>query len=92
MPAKDPGHIFRGHVDCLRKGASRKPDHVFNPFQQLSDGSFVIQNYNQAPAEVKIALKQEGKLRDRFDGKEMTIKENRLTVTIPARSRVWIGK
>jgi hypothetical protein len=61
-------------------------------FQQLSDGSFVIQNYNQAPAEVKIALKQEGKLRDRFDGKEMTIKENRLTVTIPARSRVWIGK
>jgi hypothetical protein len=61
-------------------------------FQQLNDGSFVVQNYNMAPAEVKLTLKQEGKLRDRFDAKEMTIKENRLTVTIPARSRVWIGK
>lgn len=61
-------------------------------FQQLNDGSAVVQNYNTVPAEVKITLNQEGKFRDRFDGKELPIKEKRLSFTIPARSRVWIGK
>ena len=61
-------------------------------FQQLSDGSFVVQNYNQVPAEVKFTLKQDEKLKDRFTGKEMTVKNHAMAITMPARSRVWIGK
>lgn len=61
-------------------------------FQQLADGSFVVQNYNQVPAEVKFTLKQDGKLKDRFSGKEMTVNNHVLEISMPARSRVWIGK
>jgi hypothetical protein len=60
--------------------------------QQLGDGSFVVQNYNQVPAEVKFTLKQDEKLKDRFSGKEMKVKNHAMEITIPARSRVWIGK
>jgi hypothetical protein len=61
-------------------------------FQQLNDGSFVVQNYNQVPAEVKFTMQQDEKLKDRFTGKEMTMNNHTLAITIAARSRVWIGK
>jgi len=60
--------------------------------QNLTDGSFVLQNYNQEPVKVKITYQEDKLLKDRFSGKVMEINNHLLEISMPARSRVWIGK
>ncbi len=60
--------------------------------QQLTDGSFVVQNYNQEAVTVKFSFLKEQAWKDLFSGKELKIKNQELEMSIGARSRLWIGR
>ncbi len=58
-------------------------------FQQLSDGSFVVHNYNRGKATVVIQLSQNNGLTDGFTGKEFATENGKLKLEMAPRSRVW---
>lgn len=60
--------------------------------QQLADGSFVVQNYNQEAVTVRFYFSKDQALKDLFSGKELAIKNQELEICLPSRSRIWIGR
>lgn len=61
-------------------------------FQMLTDGSVVLQNYNQEASRIKINLNSGARWKDLFSGKAYTANGNVLELMMPARSRVWLVK
>jgi len=60
--------------------------------QQLTDGSFIVQNYNQEAVTVKFIFSKDQAWKDLFSGKELAVKNRKLEISLPSRSRVWIGR
>ena len=60
--------------------------------QYLSDGSFVIQNYNQETAIVKVLLPKAAENFDGFTRKPIPAKGPEIELEMVARSRIWIKK
>ncbi|MCC7523599.1 MAG: hypothetical protein IT250_02190 [Chitinophagaceae bacterium] len=60
-------------------------------FQKLSDSSYVIHNYNQQNADIKIQMKAiAGNWVDAFSGDTLPLKGNTLQIAMEPRSRFWI--
>jgi hypothetical protein len=57
--------------------------------QLLSDGSFVIHNYNREKTVVNIQLTKAGNYVDGFTGKEIESNENEINLLMEPRSRLW---
>jgi hypothetical protein len=58
-------------------------------FQQLSDGSFVIHNYNREKTTVNIQLPAEGNYIDGFTGTLIPSESQKLNLEMAPRSRIW---
>ena len=58
--------------------------------QQLSDGSFIIHNYNQENTTVKILLPRVGDYIDGFTGKPMPVAGSEIKLEMAPRSRKWL--
>lgn len=61
-------------------------------FQQLQNGSFILQNYNKEPAEVQLTVQGNAPWKDLFSGKILEVKDQKLSISLPARSGIWAGK
>ncbi|MCG6189312.1 hypothetical protein [Maribellus maritimus] len=61
-------------------------------FQNLSDGSFVIHNYNRAKTLVEINLMEKSRLVDGFTGEILQPEGQVLKLEMAPRSRVWCKK
>ena len=60
--------------------------------QQLTDGSFMVHNYNQEAVTVRFSFSKDQTRKDLFSGKELEIKNQELEICLPSRSRIWIGR
>jgi hypothetical protein len=58
-------------------------------FQQLTDGSFVLHNYNQNKIKVEIQLPAESKWMDRFTGKPLETSGKLMNIEMTPRSVIW---
>ena len=58
--------------------------------QQLSDGSFIIHNYNQENTTVKILLPRVGDYADGFTGKPIPVADSEIKLEMAPRSRKWL--
>src|SRR5690606_18982140 len=58
-------------------------------FQQLSDGSFVVHNYNQYKTMIEIQLPAESKWIDRFTGKPLETTGKLMNLEMNPRSVIW---
>jgi hypothetical protein len=58
-------------------------------FQQLTDGSFVLHNYNQNKIKVEIQLPAESKWMDRFTGKPLETSGKLMNIEMTPRSIIW---
>ena len=58
--------------------------------QQLKDGSLVIHNYNQVPAEVKGTFPQPGNYKDGFTGEKVATGTREVHLPLKARSNIWL--
>jgi hypothetical protein len=58
-------------------------------FQQLSDGNFVVHNYNQYKAMVEIQFPAESKWIDRFTGKSLETVGKLMNLEMTPRSIIW---
>jgi hypothetical protein len=61
-------------------------------FQKLSDGSFVIHNYNREKTKVEIQLFQGGDFVDGFTGEKILPDGKVLALEMAPRSRIWCKK
>lgn len=61
-------------------------------YQRLSDGSFVIHNYNAGKATVEIMLKQPAELLDFFSKEPIQVSGNEIRLEMNPRERIWIKK
>lgn len=59
-------------------------------FQQLSDGSFVVHNYNQKNSTVIIENQNASKYFDGFDGQPISGTDREIRLNMSPRSRVWL--
>ncbi len=58
-------------------------------FQNLSDGSFVIHNYNREKITVKIHVNPQSSFVDGFSGEELQMENQMLKIEMSPRSRIW---
>ena len=58
-------------------------------FQHLSDGSFVIHNYNRERTKVDIQITQADSFVDGFTGKTIHVNDNKISLEMEPRSRIW---
>jgi hypothetical protein len=58
-------------------------------FQQLSDGNFVVHNYNQGKTLVEISVTEGNILEDGFTGQPFEISGNKIKMEMQPRSRIW---
>ncbi len=58
-------------------------------FQNLSDGSFVIHNYNREKITVKIYVNPQSSFVDGFSGEELQMENQMLKIEMSPRSRIW---
>uniref|UniRef100_UPI0032165740 hypothetical protein n=1 Tax=uncultured Draconibacterium sp. TaxID=1573823 RepID=UPI0032165740 len=58
-------------------------------FQHLSDGSFVLHNYNREKITVGVQLKENTGFIDKFTGNILGTNGDILEIEMPARSRIW---
>lgn len=59
-------------------------------YQQLSDGSFVIHNYNRNKAEIEIRLANNNILTDNFSNRTYQPEKGTLKLKMNPRSRIWL--
>lgn len=60
--------------------------------QNLSDGSFVIHNYNKEKTKIEIQLPQNITMVDAFTGEKLRTEGNMLMLEMEPRSRIWSKK
>lgn len=60
-------------------------------FQQLTDGSFVVHNYNQGTAPIKINNTTGSQYFDGFTGQPISGKESIISLKMAPRSRIWFN-
>jgi hypothetical protein len=58
--------------------------------QQLKDGSLVIHNYNQAPADVTVTFTQPDNYKDGFTGEKVATGVSEVKLKMQARSNIWL--
>jgi hypothetical protein len=58
--------------------------------QQLKDGSLVIHNYNQVPADVTVTFRQPGNYKDGFTGEKIATGVREVKLSLKARSNIWL--
>ncbi|MCK5134207.1 MAG: hypothetical protein KAR19_00350 [Bacteroidales bacterium] len=61
-------------------------------FQPYGDSGWVIQNYNQETVHIDLSTEglENGRIEDKFSGKQVHILEGQINMEIPPRSRLWL--
>ncbi len=60
--------------------------------QQLTDGSFIIHNYNQEKTAIIVQLSTEGACTDGFTGKVIPSDGKTISLDMAPRTRIWVRK
>jgi hypothetical protein len=81
-------------VNKIRDAFHQKGEPVINAparvtFQKLSDGSFVIHNYNQETVNITIKPEESGEYIDGFTSQPLPSDGGFIRLTMKARTNIW---